>query len=149
MYPLADQDLNELSRILVTARENIGIETHPLDDSLAIISVEYSRINVASAVASHLNNDSDFYDVPISIDRRRLHYTTNRFAFVDAKSFGHKLCLTVDQPRDKFLRKLEQRAEEIRYVVGHPDILFLRSHLDFQSARLHLNAGYGISVLSL
>jgi hypothetical protein len=149
MYPLTDQDLNHLSLILVVARKNLGIETHPLDDTFIVVTAEYPRINVASAIASHLNNDPDFYRIPGSIDRRRLHYTTNKFAFVDTESFGHKLCLTMDQPKEKFIQKLSQRIDEIQYVVRNPDILFLRPHLDFQTAKSHLNAGYEISVLSL
>jgi hypothetical protein len=149
MYPFAPEDLCILRKTLVVPKGKVAVGPHPQDDTIALVAAEYTMINVASAVASHLNSDPDFFRIPGSVDRTTLHYSTNKFAYVDPKSFGHKLCVTVNEPKDSFIEKLEQRADDIWYVVAHPDMLFLRRYLDFQTAKQHLNAGYKISVLSL
>jgi hypothetical protein len=150
MYEFEDKDLSELARLLVVPKECVGIEPrHPLNDTMPLVWAKYRRINAAAAVASYLNNDPDFYRIPSSVERRELHHGVNTFAFVDPNSFGRKLCLTVDEPKDGFIRKLARCADDIHYVVTHPDMLFLRPHLDFRTAKSHLDAGFKISVLSL
>ncbi len=149
MSLFGERDLDQFADLLCAPKGRVSVLTHPLDDTLALVAADYPRINVASAVASHLNNVPNFYRIPKTIDRADLHYQPNKFAFVDDASFGHRLCMTVDDPQPAFIKKLSEQADDLRYVVSHPDILFLRPHLSFVGAKSHLNAGYRISVMSL
>jgi hypothetical protein len=144
-----ERGLDQFAELLCAPKGRVSVHTHPLDDTLVLVAADYSRINVASAVASHLNNEPNFYRIPKTVDRTDLHYQPNKFAFVDDASFGHRLCMTVDDQQDSFIKKLSEHADDLRYVVLHPDILFLRPQLSFQRAKSHLNAGYRISVMSL
>ncbi|WP_298242046.1 hypothetical protein [uncultured Bradyrhizobium sp.] len=141
--PLDDREIHVLATTFGVAGSDLSVGPHPLDTNLDALAIKFRHgINLPSALAAFFN--SDFYDVPAAIDRLDLHYTPNRFAYIDPDDFGLRLFLSV--PRDDraaMIGKITGRSEDIGYVIEHPEILFMmRPNPNYRKARRELEQGY-------
>src|SRR5262249_262892 len=142
----SDKELDELAQIFRVEEGHLGVKVHPGEPSQLVVAARYPyKPNAAAAVSSYLNRD--FYeDVPQEI-AAKIQYIPNSFSFIERQDSGRTVYATFCPSKSHaFATKLVHHAGPIHYVVGHPDILFLRPQLDFKAARAHIEAGFRVSL---
>jgi hypothetical protein len=139
---LTEQQTGRLADLFQILPGQIQLVQHPLNNDRSLLKITFLYgINVAAALASFFNDE--FYCIP---DHERVHnlsFKENAYAFIDSKQKAEVLCLTVAEPIASLLERLDQHKNDLRYVMTHPQILFMmRPDLDFQTARANLQRSF-------
>ena len=139
MDRLSNVEYSDLSRLFQVPRECISLKRHPLNSSDSFLEIEFlSGINLAPAIATYLN--SEFYKE----QGTSLQYSVNSCAWCDDANGRQILCLSIPRNyRDNFVEALVAHADDIQYVMAHPEILFMiRPEVNYRTARANLQKGY-------
>jgi hypothetical protein len=139
--PLTPEEMGELANLFAVEPDDVRPIVHPFGSAFEAVSIHFARGgNVPVALASYLNHE--FYAPPQKADLTHLHYSPNPFAYVAEIDVGEVLVLTISEPPERFLKRLAEKASELRYVSLHPEILFMiRPNGSYQKAKAELQNG--------
>lgn len=139
--PMQDRYADELAAIFGVEPAQVRITDHTVDGGrLARVRFLRGR-SVATALSSYFNHE--FYRPTADLNLDELHYSANRYSFIDENDGRTELCLTLDDEPSAFFEKLRKLRPDIRFVALHPEMLLaLREKGDYKSARQVVEKGY-------